>query len=59
MVYDALHADQADTGDAEVTHELFRVDLTKIRIFHHFVMLACILQRQIILRQLIRLEWLL
>ena len=59
VVDDALHADEADTGDAEVAHQFFRVHLAKVRVFHHFVVLGCILERQVVLWQLLSLEWLL
>ena len=49
VVDNTLHADEADAGDAEVAHELLRVHLTKIRIFHHLVVLAGILERQVVL----------
>lgn len=49
MVHDALHADETDAGDAEVAHELLRVHLAKIRIFHHLVVLAGILECQVVL----------
>ena len=59
MVDDTLHADQAHTRDAKVSHELFRMYLAKIRILHHLMMLAGILKRQVILRQLLGFERLL
>ena len=59
VVDDALHADEADAGDAEVAHQLFGVRLAKIRIFHHLVVLARILKCQVVLGQLLGLEGLL
>ena len=47
----ALHADEAHTGDAEVAHQLFWMDGTKIRILGHLVMLARILERQVVFGQ--------
>ena len=44
VVDDALHADEADTGDAEVAHQFFRVHLAKVTILHHLVVLRGILQ---------------
>ena len=43
MIYDTFHADKAHASDAKVPHELFLMHLTKIRIFHHFMVLAGIL----------------
>ena len=34
VVHDTLHADKADTGDAEVTHKLLGMVRAEVRIFH-------------------------
>ena len=59
VVHDALHADEADAGDAEVAHQLFRMNRTKIRILGHLVVLGRILESQVVLRQLLCLKRLL
>ena len=51
VVYNALHAYEANASDAEVTHQFFGMNLTEIRIFHHFMVLACILERQVVFGQ--------
>ena len=53
MIYDTLHANKAYTGNTKVSHEFFLMNLAEVRIFHHLVMLACILQRQVVLWQLL------
>ena len=55
----ALHANEAHTGDAEVAHQLLWMDGTKIRILCHLVMLARILECQVIFGQFLRFERLL
>ena len=59
VVSDALHANQTDASDAKVAHQLFCMHLTKIGVLHHLVVLARILQRQVIFGQLLCLEGLL
>ena len=41
----ALHANEADAGDAEVAHKLLRMNGTEIRILGHLVVLAGVLER--------------
>ena len=59
MVDDALHADQTYARDAKVPHQLFWMHLAKIRIFHHFVVLAGVFESQVVFWQLLRLKRLL
>ena len=55
----AFHAYEAHTGDAEVAHQLFWMDGTKIRILCHLVMLASIFKCQVVFGQFLRFERLL
>ena len=57
VIYDTLHANKAYTGYTKVSHEFFLMDLAEVRILHHLMMLACIFQCQVVLRQLLGLKW--
>lgn len=59
VIDDALHADETDTRDAEVAHQFFGVNLTEVRLLHHFLLLVRVLQRQVVLWQFSRFERLL
>jgi len=59
VVDDALDANEADAGDAEMAHQLLRMLRAEIRVFHHLLMLVREFKRQVILGQLLSLEGLL
>jgi hypothetical protein len=44
VLNNAFDANKTDASDTKVSHELFRVSRTKIRILHHLLVFVCKLQ---------------
>ena len=56
VINNALHANEADAGYAEVPHQFFWMNGAKIRILSRFLVLGRILERQVVFRQLLCFE---